>query len=459
MKARSLRRELLGWLLLPLAAVVCFNVWTTYRTASDTADLITDRTLLASARAISENIRQYDGVLEAPIPPAALEMFASDRPDKVVYRVTTPRGVIIAGYPDVIPPPRLPTVLEPVYYSSTFRGEAVRAVAIAQPIVTGTDTGAAAVAVGQTLQSHDRLVTSLWLKALRDQVFLVAAAGLLALFGLHRGLARVTSLRDAVVKRDPSALKPFETKGVQSELRPLVEALNHAFSNVQRQVAIQRRFVANAAHQLRHPLALMKTQAKVGLRAASIETKDEALVGIDAAVDRMTHLSNQLLALARAEQGSDLLHKQTVDFAEIAREAVASVAQLALSRAVDLGFSGNIDLPAMRGHPVLLREMVVNLIDNAVRYTPSGGVVTASLRREDGSILFRAEDTGPGIPEEDRGRVFDRFYRRLGADPGGNGLGLAIVREIVLAHGGSIRLAERTPPPGLLAEVRLPLPG
>src|SRR5215510_13465534 len=115
MGVKSLRRELLGWLVLPLAAVVALNIWTTYETVGETADLITDRLLLSSAKAIAENIRQDDGVLEAPIPPAALEMFASDRPDKVVYRVTTPRGVLIAGYPDVIPPPRIPTVLEPFY--------------------------------------------------------------------------------------------------------------------------------------------------------------------------------------------------------------------------------------------------------------------------------------------------------------------------------------------------------
>ena len=189
MANRSLQRELLGWLVVPLTAVVSFNVWTTYKNAAETANLITDRTLLASARVIAENIRENDGVLEAPIPPAALEMFASDQPDRVVYRVTTPRGQVIAGYPDVIAPPGLPVDLKPVYFETTFRDQPVHAVAIAQPIVSKQNPGNAMVAVGQTLRAHDKLMTSLWLKALRDQVLLVAAAGLLGVFGLRRGLA------------------------------------------------------------------------------------------------------------------------------------------------------------------------------------------------------------------------------------------------------------------------------
>jgi two-component system, OmpR family, sensor histidine kinase TctE len=455
MGSRSLYRELLGWLLLPLAAVVCFNVWTTYENATETANLITDRTLLSSARAIAENIRQYEGVLEAPIPPAALEMFSSDTPDRVIYRVTTPRGELIAGYPDVIAPPRAPMGLEPIYFVAESRGEPVRAVAIAQPIVASENAGYALVAVGQTLNSHDRLVTGLWLKALRDQVLLVAAAGLLAFFGLRRGLAPMMRLRDKVMLRGPEVLEPFDAQDVQTELKPLVKALNEAFARVQRQVATQRRFVANAAHQLRNPLALAKTQANVGLRATDVETKNEALAGIDASVGKMNYLSNQLLVLARAEQGNTLLRKEVVDFGKIAREALESLSELSFERGIDLGLVSDASSLAINGHSTLLRELVLNLIDNAIRYTPSGGVVTASLRRDGSIIIFRVEDSGRGIPESDRERVFERFYRRLESGGEGSGLGLAIVREIVLAHGGTITLEDRLPAPGLVAEVRL----
>jgi two-component system sensor histidine kinase TctE len=456
MRAKSLRRELLLWLLLPLAAVLSLNLWTTYRNALDTADLITNRTLLASAKAIAENLRQSEGVLEAPIPPASLEMFASDPPDRVVYRVTGPHGELLAGHADVLVPPRMPRDLQPLYFSAEYEKEPVRAVVIGQPIAGNDNPGNAFVAVGQTLHNHDRLVSELWRKALFDQVFLVAAAGLLALLGLNRGLAPVMRLREAVTRRDPAVLEPLAVDGVQTELKPLVTALNEAFGRVLQQVATQRRFIANAAHQLRNPLALARTQANVGLRAETVEAKNEALAGIDRAVGRMAYLSNQLLQLARAEQGSALLRKETVDFESIARDATENITEAALARSIDLGFqSPGIGMP-IHGHSSLLGEMVANLLDNAVRYTPRGGTVTASVSADRGNIVFRVEDSGPGIPEAERHLVFERFYRRLESGSEGSGLGLAIVHEIVLAHDGTIELADRTPAPGLVVTVHLP---
>lgn len=456
MATRSLQRELLAWLVVPLTAVVSFNVWTTYKNAEETANLITDRTLLASARVIAENIRENDGVLEAPIPPAALEMFASDQPDRVVYRVTTPRGQVIAGYPDVIAPPGQPADLNPVYFETTFRDQPVHAVAIAQPMVSKQNPGNAMVAVGQTLRGHDKLMTGLWLKALRDQVLLVAAAGLLGVFGLRRGLAPILRLRNDVMERDPAELKPFAADTVQSELRPLVEALNEGFNRIQRQMATQRRFVANAAHQLRTPLALLKTQVSVGLRERDIGTKDEILAAVDMSVDGMARLSNQLLSLARAEQGSSSLMKSSVDFSAVARDALEGLAQAALSRNIDLGFESEGDDLIVWGHPTLLRELVVNVVDNALRYTPQGGSVTARIGRDASWIVLQVEDTGPGIAEGDKEKVFERFYRGSEPDSEGTGLGLAIVREIVSSHDGEIALANRMPLPGLSAQAKLP---
>lgn len=455
MAARSLRRELLAWLVLPLTAVVFFNVWTTYRNAVATADLITDRTLLASARAIAERIRVSDGTIEAPIPPSALEMFAADDPDRVIYRVTAPDGRLVAGDPDAIVPPQQPKSLEPIYFMSIFRGDSVRAVAIAQPIIASPPGGRALVSVGQTLRNHDRLVTSLWLKALRDQVVLVIAAGGLALFGLHRGLAPLIALRKRVVDRHPSDLEPLQPESLQSELRPLVDALNEALARVQRQLATQRRFVVNAAHQLRTPLSLLKTQATVGRRASDVASKDEALAAIDETADGMSRLANQLLALARAEQGSELLSKQRIDLMGIAREATASLAGLALARNIDLGFEGADSACEVIGHATLLRELVLNLVDNALRYTPQGGAVTVRLGGRGGEVELRVEDSGPGISPDERERVFERFYRNLSLGVEGTGLGLAIVREIVSAHDGHIVLANREPAPGLAVSIRL----
>ncbi|MBN9237878.1 MULTISPECIES: sensor histidine kinase [Phyllobacteriaceae] len=455
MAGRSLQRELLAWLIVPMAAVVVFNVWTTYKGALDTANLITDRTLLASARVIAERVRKSDGLVEAPIPPSALEMFASSDQDLVLYRVATSDGLLLAGYPDIVAPPQLPVGLEPLYFDTLFRGTPVRAVVLSRPIIDTGNQQTAIIAVGETLKNRNRLVTDLWLKALRDQVLLVAAAGMLAVFGLRRGIAPLMRLRDEVVSRDPAELQPFDAGAVQTEVRPLVEALNEAFDRVQRLIATQRRFVANAAHQLRTPLALLKTQIVVGRREQGTEAKEEALAAIDRSVDRMARLSNQLLSLARAEQGVSSLRKEAVDMEMAARNALDTLALAAVDRDIDLGFDPVGGPFLVWGHSNLLRELVFNLADNALRYTPRGGAVTVRLEHQAGEVVLLVEDNGPGIPATERENVFERFYRRLDTGGEGTGLGLAIVKEIAASHEATIELKDRAQGPGLVVEVRL----
>lgn len=455
--SRSLRRELLGWLLLPLTAVVAFNIWTTYSNARQTADLVTDRLLLAAARVIAENVRESDGVIEAPIPPAALEMFANEDRDRMFYRVTGPRGELITGHPDMPMPPQRPSERRPLYYQDSFRGEPVRAVALGQFVVSKDGAGGEAVVMlSQTLRSHDRFERELWLGALRDQVVLVAIATILALFGLQYGLQPLLQLRDAVRRRSHDSLEPLDAHNVQHELKPLVSALNEALAQVRHQVAAQRRFVANAAHQLRTPLTSLKAQIGVGLRASEGGGSHEALEGMNTTVDGMKRLSNQLLSLVRAEQGSALLHREALDFTALCRNAVESLALIALDRSIDLGFEAPSQLLQVHGHATLLRELIVNLVENALRYTPEGGTVTVKLLRQGAMVIMRVEDDGPGIPQEEREKVFEAFYRRLDGGVEGSGLGLAVVKEIVASHEGTIVLQDGAAGRGLTAVVSLP---
>lgn len=457
MRRLSLRGELLAWVVIPLAVVVGFNVWTTYRSAIGTADLITNRTLLASARVIAEDVRASNGSIEAPIPPAALEMFASDQHDIVVYQVIGPNRDLIAGTPETQMPTDWPIGFETRLFETSYRGQPMRSVAISQPLITADGSIEIVVSVGQTLRTRDSLVQVLWLKALRDQVVLLAGAAFLTLFGLRRGLAPLMRLRATVLgRRGSNALEPLSVAGLQTELQPLVNALNDALNDVRRQIATQRRFVANAAHQLRTPLALLRTQANVGLREGDLAGKTAALTGIDATVERMARLSTQLLALARAEQGSHILSKQVVDFGAVVRNVLEDLADQALARNIDLGFEGPATALLLDGHGPLLAELVHNLVDNAIRYGGDGGRVTVSLSGDDTVICLRVEDSGPGIPPEERNRVFERFYRALGTEVSGTGLGLAIAREIVASHDGSIELQDRQPLPGLVVVVLLP---
>jgi two-component system sensor histidine kinase TctE len=291
---------------LPLAAVVAFNLWTTYRNATATADLLTDRTLLASARVIAERIRETDGVLEAPIPPSALEMFASGTPDRVLYRVTTPSGILIAGDPDVLAPPQAPKGLEPLYFNAAFRGRTVRAVAIAQPIIAPVNGGNALVAVGQTLQGHDQLVTGLWLKALRDQALLIVAAGILALFGLRRGLAPLISLRKEVVERDPSVLAPFDTAAVQTELRPVVDALNEAFARIQ-QGTYASSFVAELIGYLRGQRIRSVGQSSWGPATFAVVEADKAALVAQNLKERFGLQDAEVIVTQAANRGATFL--------------------------------------------------------------------------------------------------------------------------------------------------------
>ena len=456
MMLRSLRAQLLGWLLVPLAAVVAFNVWTTHRNAFATASLITDRTLLASARVIAEQVKDNDGNVEALIPPSAIEMFASPDRDRVIYRVTAPSGELIAGYPDVAVPPSEPSDGQPVYFDARFRTDDIRAVAVAQHVVSRTAGGNAVIVVGETLKGRDRLVAELWFKTLRDQVGLVGLAALLAAFGLKRGLSPLSELGGDLARRDPGSLRPLQTANVQTELRPLVDALNQAFDRIETYTALQRRFVANASHQMRTPLALLKTQATVGQRETEPRAKDDAIAAIDQGIDALSRLVNQLLTLARAEPGGVALRKETVDFVGTVRIALERLGTVAFERGIDLTFDTDAPGLPLHGHELLLRELVVNLVDNALKNTPAGGDIAVHLAGRDDAIILTIEDTGPGIAESERSQVFERFYRVPGSASEGTGLGLAIVREILAAHGGQIALLNRKQGPGLRVEVTIP---
>ncbi len=454
MRIRSLRLQLLIWLILPLAGVVGLNVWTSYGAARATAQLVTDRMLAASARAIAEPTRVDHGVIEALIPPVALEMFATGHLDRVYYRVETADGRLLTGYPDLPKPPRPGITFEPQSYDGRYRDQDLRLAALTHPVVGAGADGPIRVVVGVTLASHEAMVRELWIGGFGQQVLLLVGAGLLAIVGLNRGLAPLLRLRDAVRQRRFEDLDPFPTDAVQSEVRPLVVALNQYMERVQKQMAAQRRFVANAAHQLRTPLALLNTQASYALREQDPQERTLALTALQASARQLTRLAAQLLTLSRAEPGSRRPRHETIDLVAAARLVMEGFAEPALARGIDLGLEAE-GAAWVVGDGTMLREMIVNLIDNAIRYTPPGGVVTASVRQDGETAVLRVADNGPGIAESERDRVFERFYRVLGTTADGSGLGLAIVKEVVDAAGGTARL-DTAPGGGLVVEVCLP---
>jgi two-component system sensor histidine kinase TctE len=455
MVTKSLRLELMAWLLLPMGGLVLVNSWLTHASARETARLITDHTLLASARSIAEQVRTQDGVLEATIPPSALEMFASEDHDWVVYRILDPKGGLLAGSSELELPPVPPGDLEPVYFDGRFRAEKVRAVAMAQPVILSAGSQLVLVVLGETLRGRDRMEASLWTSAFWQQAVLLALAASLIWFGLDRGLAPLLRLRDAVLGRRPDDLEPFPANSVQGEIRPLVLALNDFMHRLEQKIARERRFLANAAHQLRTPLAVLKTQTGYGLREPDPAGKDETLRAVDAGIDALSRLTNQLLVLARTEPDDASAIVGPVDLVALTSAVLGEMAPRALDRGLDLGFEALIPEASVASNATLLQELVANLVDNAIRCSRPGDTITVSIARERVGILLAVEDTGPGLPDSEKERVFERFYRAPGSAGDGSGLGLAIVREIASLSGGTVRLANRSSGSGLRAEVYL----
>ena len=450
----SLRAQLLAWLLIPLCFIVAFNIWSAYANARLTAGIITDRLLLAAAQVLAEQVHVEDGAVVSVISPAALGIFASVGQDRALYSIAGPDGGLIAGYPDVPLPPKPVLVYEPQYFSSQFRTQGVRAVALRQPLPSFRSGATVLIIVGETLREEDRIVADLWQRDAGRQATLVIIAGGLIWLGLRRGLAPLIALRDHVRDRDPDALTPFAQGAVQSELVPVVDALNDAVARVKSQIATQRRFIADASHQLRTPLTLLKTQANVGMRANSSTEKDEALAAVDSSADAMTRLTNQLLSLARAEPGAASPVRQAVDLVAVARPVLEARAGRALDRHIDLGLETGA--AKITGDAAMLAELIANLVDNSLAYTPPQGHVTVFVGTRPEGAFLRVEDSGPGIAPIERQRVFDRFYRVTGTGVEGSGLGLAIVREIALAHGATIRVSQPETGTGLIIETVFP---
>jgi two-component system sensor histidine kinase TctE len=405
--------------------------------------------LIGSARAIAEQVSKIDGVLDATVPPAAIEMFDTGDRDSVYYRVETADGRLLTGYPD------LPAANGRAGFDTTYRGQPLRLRSYAHPIFGAGAASPIVVTVGVTLAGHDAMARQLWLRAFAQQLALVLIAGLFVLVGLRRGLAPLLKLRDAVRSRGRTDLAPFSVPEAQTEIRPLIDALNAYMERVRAQMAAQRRFVANAAHQLRTPLALLSTQAAYARREAGVDARAEALAALQKSAGRLARLAEQLLTLSRAEPGSRRPREDRIDLAEAARGVLESLAPVAVSRRIDLGLEAGG--PAMvTGDGTMLREMIVNLVDNALRYGRTGGKVTVAVSAVGNEAVLTVADDGPGIPPEERARVFERFYRVAGAAEEGSGLGLAIVREVADNAGGSVRLSDR-PAGGLTVEARLPL--
>ncbi|QJE01179.1 sensor histidine kinase [Massilia forsythiae] len=463
----SLRNQLLRWLIAPLVVLVALNTVSLYQDALEAADIAYDRSLLASTRALAERVSVQDGKVVADVPYLALDSFETDTLGRIYYRVGGLRGETVSGYDDLPPvPDRVPrSELYPAlvrFYHADYNGEPVRIAALLQPVFDDSMRGIALIQVGETLDARRALSRRILLNTLVRQALMVLAVATLVWFAVRLVLRPLMRLKNEVETRALSDLSDVDPALVHKEVRPLVAAMNGAMTRMQDLIASQRRFIADASHQLRTPLAVLKTQAELALREHDPAAAQEIVRSIAATLDATVHLANRLLTLARIEHGGDGAHVEPVSLTAVARQVGLELALPAVQKGIDLALEAE-DGPGttVPGQALLLHELVTNLADNAIRYTPPGGSVLLRVRATPAGALLDVEDSGPGIPEAERDKVFTPFYRAqaaLESNPGGTGLGLAIVRDIAALHGAGVRLDAAEDGRGLRVEVLFKLP-
>lgn len=456
--AGSLRARLLLRLTILLTPLLLYGAWSAYWNGRAVADIAYDRTLLASARAIADGLVTNDGRLRANVPYIALDTFAYDSAGRIYYQVLDTEGRLVSGY-EQLPAPGAEVRRTDDYpalarfYDGEFQGQGVRLVSLLQPVSEPELNGIAEIRVAETLGARERMARSLLNDTLWRLGLLALAALLLVWLAVSAALRPLARLSEAVQERAPDDLRPLPLVDVQRELKPLVGALNQFTERLRGQFERQARFIADASHELRTPLAALKARIELGLREAQPSVWRNTLEDAGQSTDKLIHLANQLLSLARIESGAQSIAEggaQRLDLSQLARELGLALAALAHKRGVALALEAEAPV-WIDGEPTLISELLSNLLDNALAHTVEGGNVV--LRVLAGAVL-EVEDDGPGIPADERERVFARFYRR---DTGGHGagLGLAIVGEIVRAHRAEISL-DQGRLGGLLVRVRFP---
>ena len=452
----SLRQQLLFWLLAPLLVLLLVNSVLSYRVAIQTANEAYDRLLLASVKAIADRVTISQGEIAVDIPYVALELFESNIKERIFYKVSRPDGSTLTGYEDLPPPPAEMARDRPLFFRSDYHGESLYQAALFKRLYDPSIHGEVLIQVGETAESRQALSRRILLDGMVRQGLLIVAAALLLWLGVSYVLRPLIRLRDRIAQRSPTDLTPVEESDVQSEVRPLIQAINEHTDRIDKMIAGRVAFIADAAHQIRTRLAILKTQVEFGLRLEQPAETRAVLADAQAILGETSHFFNQLLVLAHAEAnavpGRDA---EVVDLAELAHALTHEWVPEARRKQINLGFEGPDRGEPVRGSKLLLGELVSNLLDNAIRYTHAGGIVTVRIRRDGEWIALEVEDNGPGISEEERGRVFDRFYRAPGSEGEGSGLGLAIAREICRSHEAAIELATAAGGDGLLVRVRL----
>jgi two-component system sensor histidine kinase TctE len=430
MAGRSLRAHLLRLLLPPIAALLALGAVVAYYPSIEPATQAYDQALVDIGLALGSHVRVGQTEYRFDLPPAVEQVLRTDRFDSIYYRVISPAGLEIAGDADLPAPPG-----EAIAHNTMYKGEKVRVVSVQAPC----GRSACNVLVGETMVKREHLARDLLLQSLFPDFLIALATLVIVWFGVKRGLQPLARLSDEIKARSAGDLRPIDAAGAPEETRPLVGALNGLLEEVSAASRKQQRFLADAAHQLRTPLAGLQAHTELALAQPMPDACRAQLEQVHRATIRTARLANQLLALARAEPGARS-SSENINLKDLAGAEAETWVRQSRSRDIDLGFE--LEPAPLAGDAFLLREALSNLVHNALEYSNRGARVTVRTGRRDGHAFLEVEDDGPGIAPQERTHVLERFYRVPGTPGTGSGLGLAIVREIAASHAASMFIVD-----------------
>ncbi len=442
----SIRRRLAVLILGALVTFLIIDTTVIYQNTLESINIAYDRTLLASARAIGDTVKFEEGKLSASLPYATLEVFEAVTRGRIVYRVSDFDGGFLSGYQELpkhngVFPKRTPYAALASFYEDKFEGDPVRVVALLQPVYDGQSYRMVTVQVAETLELRKSLAQQGLISTLDRQVIFLMILSVLMWWLIGRGLRPISVLRRELLQRDPDSLSPLVTPAPR-ELRPIVEALNEVMARLKGVLDNRQRFVRDASHQLRTPLAVLKAQVQNAQRGDL--PPDVAFGELSQSVDRATRVANQMLALAKVAQLESEAPEapEETELVSLARDLAVECSPLLADKALDFALEAPEQQPVVvSAHEWMIRELLRNLVSNAIRHTPPESAIGIDIVLAGRTVLMSVWDSGPGLDAEREAKLFEPFSS---GDPNsGSGLGLVICRDICRAVGARLTLRNR----------------
>jgi two-component system sensor histidine kinase TctE len=431
----SIRRRLLALLVVPAIFVLLAGTVSDYMSSINPVRDAYDQALADAALAIAGHVRTHrDGQLTLVLPPEAIAVLRTDAIDSIYFRVSGPDGSFIAGDKDL--PPAWIAFTNPSFETATHRGQPIRLVTYR----SATSAGAVTTTVAETMNKRERIRRRFLSTTLSADLLELVAILALVWLAVSLALKPLRALRNQVARRSARELEPLSSGAVPVEVRTLVDELNRLFTTIAESSRAQRQFLESATHQLRTPLAGIQAQLELLIAEEAVQSKRDRLALTLGATRRLSHTTQQLLALARSEHTACAYSDfRPVDLSVVVESCVADCVSRAIAADIDLG--AELQPASVYGIAWLLGEAVNNLVDNAIAYTPAGGSITVRCGTSNETVFVEVVDTGAGIPAEERERVTGRFVRGQLSRGSGSGLGLAIVADVARLHNAALTIS------------------